>query len=65
MLTSGCTGSPEKPALGEPVVSGKRGKRMSLDFTDFEIPLLKALVKLGGKARPAEAYLEVEKGMGL
>ena len=38
---------------------------MNLNFMDFEIPLLKALVKLGGKARPAEAYLEVEKMMGL
>ena len=27
---------------------------MSLNFMEFEIPLLKALVKLGGKARPAE-----------
>jgi len=32
---------------------------------NFEIPLLKALVKLGGRARPAEAYSEVEKSMGL
>ena len=38
---------------------------MSLNFMDFEIPLLKVLVKLGGKARPAEVYLEVEKSMGL
>jgi hypothetical protein len=32
---------------------------------EFEIPLLKALVKLGGKARPAEVYPEVERTMGL
>ena len=32
---------------------------------DFEIPLLKALLNLGGKARPAETYPEVEKTMGL
>jgi hypothetical protein len=38
---------------------------MSLDFMDFEIPLLRALIKFGGKARPAEAYPEVEKSMGL
>jgi hypothetical protein len=38
---------------------------MNLNFMDFEIPLLKALVKLGGKASPAEAYPEVEKMMGL
>jgi hypothetical protein len=38
---------------------------MSLNFMDFEIPLLKVLVKLGGKTRPAEAYPEVEKSMGL
>lgn len=38
---------------------------MSLNFMDFEIPLLRALIKLGGKARPAEVYPEVEKIMGL
>jgi hypothetical protein len=38
---------------------------MNLNFTDFEIPLLRGLLKLGGKARPAEAYPEVEKIMGL
>jgi len=38
---------------------------MNLNFMDFEIPLLKTLVKLGGKARPAEVYPEVEKMMGL
>ncbi len=32
---------------------------------DFEIPLLKALVKLGGKAKPIEVYPEVERIMGL
>jgi len=32
---------------------------------DFEIPLLKALVKLGGKAKPAEVYPELERTMGL
>lgn len=62
-LTHGSTGSPINLAPGELFTSGKREKRMGLDFMDFEIPLLKALVKFGGKARPAEAYLEVEKGM--
>jgi hypothetical protein len=38
---------------------------MSLNFMEFEIPLLKALVKFGGKAKPAEIYPEVEKTMGL
>jgi len=38
---------------------------MSLNFMDFEIPLLKALVKLGGKAKPAQVYPQVEKIMGL
>ena len=38
---------------------------MSLNFMEFEIPLLKALVKFGGKAKPAEVYPEVEKIMGL
>jgi hypothetical protein len=38
---------------------------MSLIFMDFEIPLLKALDKLGGKAKPAEVYPEVERIMGL
>ncbi len=38
---------------------------MTLNFMDFEIPLLKALVKLGGKAKPVEVYPEVEKMMGL
>ncbi len=38
---------------------------MNLNFMDFEIPLLKALIKLGGRARPSEAYPEVEKIMGL
>jgi hypothetical protein len=32
---------------------------------DFEIPLLKALDKLDGKAKPVEVYPEVEKIMGL
>ena len=38
---------------------------MSLNFMQFEIPVLKALVKFGGKAKPAEVYPEVEKTMGL
>ena len=38
---------------------------MNLNFTDFEIPLLKALIKLGGKAKPSDVYLEVEKIMSL
>jgi hypothetical protein len=31
-----------------------RETEVSLNFMDFEIPLLKALVKLGGKAKPAK-----------
>ena len=38
---------------------------MILSFIDFEIPLLKALINLGGKARPVDVYPEVEKIMGL
>lgn len=38
---------------------------MNLNFICFEIPLLNAFVKLGGKARPADRYPEVEKVMGL
>jgi len=38
---------------------------MSFDFLDFEMPLLKALVKLGGKAKTKNVYPEVEKSMGL
>jgi hypothetical protein len=38
---------------------------MTFDFTDFEMPLLQALVKLGGKARTKDVYPEVEKIMGL
>lgn len=38
---------------------------MSFDFTDFEIPLLQALVKLSGKAKVKDVYPEVEKIMGL
>ncbi len=38
---------------------------MSLDFFDFEIPLLEALVELGGKAKTKNVYTEVEKIMGL
>jgi hypothetical protein len=38
---------------------------MSLNFMDFEIPLLKALVTCGGKAKPVEVYPEVERAMGL
>lgn len=38
---------------------------MSFDFLDFEMPLLKALVKLGGKAKTKDVYPEVEKIMGL
>lgn len=38
---------------------------MSFDFLDYEIPLLKALVKLGGKAKTKDVYPEVEKIMGL
>ncbi|MBN1830440.1 MAG: winged helix-turn-helix domain-containing protein, partial [Deltaproteobacteria bacterium] len=32
---------------------------------EFEIPLLKALLKFGGKAKPSQVYPEVEKTMGL
>ena len=38
---------------------------MNLNFMDFEMPLLKALINLGGRAKPSEAYPEVEKIMGL
>lgn len=38
---------------------------MNLNFMDFEIPLLMALVKLGGKAKPVQVYPEVERIMGL
>lgn len=38
---------------------------MNLIFMDFEIPLLKTLIRLGGKARSSEVYPEVEKMMGL
>ncbi len=38
---------------------------MDLNFMDFEIPLLQALVKLGGKAKPREVYPVVEKIMKL
>jgi len=38
---------------------------MSLNFTAFEIPLLKALAKLGGKAKPVEVYPVVEGLMRL
>ncbi len=38
---------------------------MSFDFMDYEIPLLKALIKLGGKAKTKSVYPEVEKIMGL
>ena len=38
---------------------------MNLNFMDFEIPVLKALIKLGGRAKPSEVYPEVEKMIGL
>jgi restriction system protein len=38
---------------------------MSLIFMDFEIPLLQALAKLGGKAKPVDVYPEVERIMKL
>jgi hypothetical protein len=37
---------------------------MTFDFTDFEMPLLQALFKFGGKARTKAVYPEVEKIMG-
>ena len=38
---------------------------MSLTFMDFEIPLLRVLIKLGGRAKTKDVYPEVEKIMGL
>src|SRR3972149_10683436 len=38
---------------------------MNLNFVDFEIPVLKALIKPGGRANPSEVYPEVEKMIGL
>jgi hypothetical protein len=38
---------------------------MAFDFTDFEMPLLQAIVKLGGKAKTKDVYPEVEQIMGL
>ncbi|MDP2954588.1 MAG: winged helix-turn-helix domain-containing protein [Chloroflexota bacterium] len=38
---------------------------MSLDFLDFELPLLKALIMPGGQARPKDVYPEVETIMNL
>lgn len=38
---------------------------MSLDFLDFELPLLKALIMLGGQARPKDVYPEVETILNL
>jgi len=38
---------------------------MNFNFMDFEIPLLKVLINLGGSAKPSEIYPEVEKMMGL
>jgi hypothetical protein len=38
---------------------------MSFAFVDFEMPLLKALIRLGGKAKTKDVYPEVEKIMGL
>jgi hypothetical protein len=38
---------------------------MNLNFMDFEIPVLKTLIKLGGRAKPSAVYPEVEKIIGL
>jgi hypothetical protein len=38
---------------------------MGLNFMEFEIPLLKALVKFGGQAKPRDIFPEIEKTMGL
>jgi hypothetical protein len=38
---------------------------MSLNFMDFEIPVLKALMELGGKAKPVDVYPKAEKIMGI
>ena len=38
---------------------------MSRAFVDFEMPLLKALIRLGGQAKTKAVYPEVEKIMGL
>lgn len=54
----------KKPRPGELCV-GRQRKIMNLNFMDFEIPVLKALIKLGGQAKPSEVYLEVERIMGL
>lgn len=38
---------------------------MAFDFTDFEMPLLQVIVKLGRKAKTKDVYPEVQKIMGL
>lgn len=38
---------------------------MGLTFLDFEIPLLRALISLGGQGKPKDVYPEVERIMGL
>ena len=45
--------------------SGKKAEISELNFMDFEIPLLSALIKLGGSAKPVQVYPEVEKIMKL
>jgi hypothetical protein len=45
-------------------ISGVRILLMSLNFMDFEIPLLMALVKLDEKAKPVKVYPEVKKICG-
>lgn len=42
-----------------------KSEMLELNFMDFEIPLLSALIKLGGSAKPVDVYPEVEKIMKL
>lgn len=45
--------------------SEKKVEQPELNFIDFEIPLLMALIKLGGSAKPSQVYPVVEKIMKL
>ncbi|VVB90392.1 Uncharacterised protein [uncultured archaeon] len=38
-------------------------EKMPLDFTDYEIPLLQAIIKLDGSSKPSDVYPLVEKIM--
>jgi hypothetical protein len=47
-----------------PGIAGKgKEETMSLSFTDYEIPLLKALVELGGSTKTSDVYPVVERIM--